>query len=154
MTIERVATFVYVACQLEDKRCGFDLHSIERVVQAVEVTPLHDMPPIITGVVNYRGAVVPIVNMRRWFGLPDRDVVPEDKLVLVHGKDDLLGVVVDNVTDVVEASELDVVTRADERLVPTSNVLRMKDGTIYLRRIEGLLNDVEAGALARARGSQ
>lgn len=61
-----------------------ELGAVERVIRAVEVTPVPGLPDIVDGVVDLGGTIVPVVSLRRRFRLPDRPVAPSDQFVLVR----------------------------------------------------------------------
>ncbi len=79
------------------------LSSVLRVVRAVEITPLPQAPEIILGVVNLQGALVPVIDVRRRFGLPGRAVRLEDRLILAVTPRRTLALPVDSVAGVKEA---------------------------------------------------
>ena len=59
---------------LGDQRCALYLPVVDRVVRMVEITPLPKAPDIVLGVVNVHGEVIPVINVRKRFGLPQRDI--------------------------------------------------------------------------------
>jgi chemotaxis signal transduction protein len=152
VTIARVARFTYVSCYLDDRRVGLDLQQVERVIRAVEVTSLPQLTtPSILGTINYHGRSVAVLNLRRFLRLPEREVLPEDKMVMLHTERGMLAVVVDDVVDVIEASELDILqTGGDGRSTGAPPMVRTKDGVFYFRSLVGLLTEVEYKTLMQA----
>ena len=65
-----------VVFRLNGQRYALPLAAVERIVCAVEVTPLPGAPPVVLGVINVAGCVLPVFNIRRRFLLPEREVVP------------------------------------------------------------------------------
>ena len=83
---------------------------------AVEVTPLPDAPDTILGLINVQGQIMPVVNVRRRLGLPEREVELSDRLSILHvlfGQPPLL---VDAVSGVVEPEGQEVITA--EKILP------------------------------------
>ena len=76
---ERLIVFL-----LDQQRYALSLASVQRVVRAVEITPLPKAPAIVSGVINIQGQIVPVVNVRRRFRLPERDVVPSDQIIVAR----------------------------------------------------------------------
>lgn len=70
-----------VVLMLDDIRYAVALTSVERVVRAVEITPLPNAPDIVLGVINVQGRVVPVVDIRKRFRLPARAI---SVLSLIH----------------------------------------------------------------------
>lgn len=61
-----------VVFRLDERRYALPLSVVERVIRAVEVTPLPKAPPIVLGAIDVQGRVVPVLNVRRRFLMPDR----------------------------------------------------------------------------------
>lgn len=70
---------------LDGRRYAVPLRQVERVVRAVEVTPLPEAPPYLQGAVSVEGRALPVLNVRRRFGLPERPVAVSDHFVIVEG---------------------------------------------------------------------
>lgn len=121
-----------VVFHLDDQRYALPLAAVQRVVRAVEVTPLPKAPDIVLGVVNVRGHVVPVVDLRRRFRLPARDIAPSDAFILARTPRRTVALVADAVGGVLES--------ADDALVPAESVLpRLEyvEGIVKLR--DGLI---------------
>jgi purine-binding chemotaxis protein CheW len=63
-----------VTFRLGDDLFAADIFSVERVLRYTSSTSVPDMPAYIEGVIDYQGRVVPIVNLRRRFEMPDVEV--------------------------------------------------------------------------------
>ena len=103
----------YLTFMLADEEYGVDILRVQEIKGWDGVTPMPNMPDFILGVINLRGTVVPIVDLRKHFSL---DSIPFDKTTVVivvrvcdeqHGKR-TMGMVVDAVSEVhnISASEL------------------------------------------------
>ena len=95
----------YLTFMLADEEYGIDILRVQEIKGWDGVTPMPNMPPHILGVINLRGTVVPIVDLRRFFEL---QAVPFDKTTVVvvvrvsdeeHGER-TMGIVVDAVSEV------------------------------------------------------
>src|SRR5258708_24469384 len=73
-----------VVFTLGEQRYGLPLSSVERAVRIVEITPLPNGPDIVLGVINVQGRLIPVVNLRRRFSLPEHEVVLTDQIVVAH----------------------------------------------------------------------
>ncbi len=127
-----------VVFSFDQQQYALELSAVERVVRMVEVTPLPEAPAILLGVVNVAGRIVPLVNMRRRFGFPERAVRLSDHLLLAHTSKRLFGLWVDNVSGVVELPESSVV--APETVLPHT---RYVDGIAKLDNGITLIHDLE-----------
>ena len=72
----------YLLFQLSETLCALPLANVERVLSAVEITPLPEAPNSVCGVINLAGEVVPVFALSRRFGLPERPVKLRDKLIV------------------------------------------------------------------------
>lgn len=146
---ETIPLLVYL---LGDERYALRVAAVERIVRAVEVTPLREGPPAVMGFVNLAGAVVPVVNARRLFGLPERDIELTDRLIVVRTSMRPVALLVDHVMGVVERSPESLV--AAEGLVPglehVHGVTRMEDALVLIQNLDEVLTPERAQRLERA----
>ncbi len=87
----------FVVFALDDHQYALALASVERVLRAVEISPLPGAPSNILGVINFQGRAVPVVNSRRVLGRPERDLDVEDVFVLVRNGGPTVALVADSV---------------------------------------------------------
>ena len=99
-----------------DVHYAVDIHRVREIITPLEVVPITHAPPAVLGVSDHRGEVVPIVDVRRRFGLPATQQSRRTKWIVVELGDRLAGLVVDGVTDVFGAGE------PDQRSVPQIGV--------------------------------
>lgn len=140
---------------LDDWQCALHISTVERTYRAVAITPLPDAPDIVLGIVNVRGVVLPVVNLRKRFRLPDKDLAPSDHLVIAHTARRPVALVVDGVTGVIECADQDIA--AADAIAPgmeyVEGVLRLKDGMILIHDLDKFLSLEEEVALDSAMAS-
>jgi len=66
-----------------DQQFALPLESVEQVVQAVNITSLPDAPDYISGVINYHGSIIPVLNTRKLFMMTKRELKSNDQFVIV-----------------------------------------------------------------------
>lgn len=95
-------------------RYAVDIHLVREIVNPLPTVPLPHAPDEIIGVSDHRGDVLPVVDLRLRFGLPEQDATRRTKWIIVRvpGRDQAFALVVDAVTDVFGAG------RAEQRSVP------------------------------------
>lgn len=136
-----------------DSQC-FALHlaAVERVVRMVSVTPLPAAPEIVTGVINVHDRIVPVVDIRRRFRLPEREPVVSDHLIIARTPSRPVALIADSASGVVECAEQEVV--AADQIVPgmryINGVAKLRDGMILIHDLGTLLSLDEERALADA----
>ncbi len=137
---------------LDDQRYALPLSAVNRVVRMVAITPLPQAPDIILGVVNFQGQVIPVVNMRRRFGLPEREIILTDQLVVAHTARRPVALVADAVMDVISSSAQNLI--ATENIVPgveyVAGVVKLTDGLILIHDLDRFLSLEEESSLDHA----
>lgn len=93
-----------VVFTLNEQRYGLRLSAVERVVRAVEVTLLPSAPEIVLGIINLAGRVVPVMNVRQRFGLPEKESDLSDQFIIARTAMRTVALLVDSVSTLVEAS--------------------------------------------------
>lgn len=153
---EPVKNQMLVLFRLDEQHYALHLPVVERVVRAVEVTPLPKAPEIVLGVINAHGQVIPVVDVRKRFRLPEREVDLEDHIMIARTPKRLLALPVDLVEGVVAYSEEQVVV--SEKIVPgmeyVEGVLKLPNGLILIHDLEKFLSLKEEKALDSAMGEE
>jgi len=79
-----------------------DVLSVDRVLRYTPPNSVPDVPSWVQGVIEHRGAVVPVVDLRRRVELSDDSITPETRVLVLNTRDGFVGVVVDMVHEVAE----------------------------------------------------
>ena len=95
---------------LDEPRYALYLSVVERVVRMVEITPLPKAPKIVMGVINFHGEIITVIDMRRRFNLPTREIELEDQLIIARTSKRLVALVVDSVIGIRELNHNQIVT--------------------------------------------
>ncbi len=141
-----------VVFRLGEMRLALPLAAVERVVRAVEVTPLPQAPEIILGVINVQGRVIPVLDIRRRLGLPAREIDIEDQFLIARSRARTIALAVDEVLGI-EDSAAGAVTEAEDLISGlryVDGILKDADGLIPVCRLDGSLSPEEEKALDAA----
>lgn len=99
----------YLTFILDDEEYGVDILRVQEIKGWDSVTPLPNTPDFIKGVINLRGTIVPIIDLRQRFGLETTDygklTVVIVLKVITDSKERVMGIIVDAVSDVYNVSE-------------------------------------------------
>lgn len=141
-----------VIFRLDDRRYALPLSVVERVIRAVEITPLPKAPEIVLGVINLRGRIIPVVNLRRRFRLPERDLRLSDHFIIALTSRRVIALVVDAVTAVMECPGEAVTPAGDvlPHLEYVAGVVALADGLVLIHDLDQFLSLDEEEALHRA----
>lgn len=99
---EEIVEERYLVFPLGDEDCGIAIQAILEVVQLQEITEIPNMPDYIKGVINLRGSIIPIIDLRERFVMSAIDVNERTCIVIVEADESTVGVVVDTVTGVIK----------------------------------------------------
>ncbi len=81
---------------------ALDIMKIKEIIKYQKITPIPKAPEFIEGVINLRGLVVPIVDMRMRFGLPSIATHKGLKIIIVQVEDKIIGILVDKVLNILK----------------------------------------------------
>lgn len=100
---------IQVACfRLKEDLYAVDIMRIKEIIRPQKLTPLPQAPAFIEGIINLRGAVIPVIDLRKRFDMPARDLTGSTRLLIVRLSTQTIGLVVDEVTDVVTVPVKDI----------------------------------------------
>jgi purine-binding chemotaxis protein CheW len=127
---------------LDDLRYGLLISSIERVVRIVEITRLPRAPAIVCGIVNFAGNIIPVVDIRKRFNLPSRDVRLSDQLILARTARRSVALRVDRVESLAECNDKEFVA-ADAVLTGLEyvrGVAKLENGIVLIHDLDTFLS--------------
>lgn len=120
-----------VVFQLADEYYGVDIGAVNTIIRMQTVTTVPQTPKFVEGVTNLRGSIVPVIDLRKRFGLLASEPTKTSRIVVVEAAGMMIGMVVDAVAETLRL-------RADD-IEPPSPVICSLDSE-YLRGI-GKQND-------------
>jgi len=89
-----------VVFELGDESYGVDISRVQDINRMQEITEIPHAPESVVGVINLRGRVIPVIDLRKRFGLPEAVHTKDTRIVVVHLEGNLIGVIVDAVSQV------------------------------------------------------
>ena len=98
---DRSDTLRVVVFSLEGKMLALEILKVQEIIRMVEITPVPKMPSFAMGVINLRGRIVPIINIREKLSLPERPPTVKTCIVLARTADSTFGFLVDDVAEVI-----------------------------------------------------
>jgi purine-binding chemotaxis protein CheW len=141
---------------LADARYGVAAEDVVEIVRAVAVTPLAGAPAVVEGLIDVRGRVVPVFDLRARLALSSRPVDPADHFILVRTPARVAALHVEHVTDFTEVDERR--TTKSRVQVPSSEhiagVATLADGLVFIHDVETFLSQAESESLAAALEAQ
>jgi purine-binding chemotaxis protein CheW len=98
----------FLTFNLGEELYGVDILRVQEIKGYTAVTKIPNTPPHIKGVLNLRGTIVPIVELRTKFDMPMIDYTMFTVIVVVVVKEKIMGLVVDSVSDVLNIDKKDI----------------------------------------------
>lgn len=95
----------YVTFFLENEEYGLPILAVREIIGLVPITSVPQTPPYIRGIINLRGQVIPVVDLRLKFGMPPGEETRESCIIVVRVHDLDTGVIVDRMSEVTDVEE-------------------------------------------------
>ena len=140
--------------RIDDARYALSLAAVERVFPMVAVSPLPKAPAVAIGVVNIRGAVIPVLDVGGRFGLPPRNWGPSAHLLVARTPRRIVALPVDEALGVIEVAE-EAITPPAVVLPKTeyvSGIVALPDGLLFIHDLDAFLSLEEEERLDQALG--
>jgi len=91
----------FISFSVGDEEYGLELLTVKEVIRVREITWLPKAPSFVKGIINLRGDVIPIIDLRDKFGLEPREQTAQTRVIVVEVEGRLMGMVVDSASQVV-----------------------------------------------------
>ena len=134
-----------VSFKLDDVEYGINIMVVHEILRYPQITRVPNTPDFIRGVINLRGNVIPVVDVRKRFGLSKSKISDLTRVVVIEMEEKWIGLLVDNVHQVVRmpSSNIDppssLLEGVSEEFI--SGIGRLKDRLIIIIRIGPVLLD-------------
>ncbi|MFO7599555.1 MAG: chemotaxis protein CheW [Candidatus Desulfacyla sp.] len=92
----------YLVFTLDDQSYALCLEAVERVVRMVQLTLVPEAFDILSGLINVRGTVVPVLDIRKRFRLPPREVEIQDRMIVSKTSSRSIAIIVDRIEGLFE----------------------------------------------------
>ncbi len=144
-----------VVFHLTDEEYAVPITQVHEIIKPAEITHIPGMPDFVEGVINLRGKVIPIIDIRKRFNLEQKEQDEETRIVVVDVGVQTVGLVVDAVTEVLrlstEAIDPVPVTIAKISSEYLKGIGKLKERLIIILDIEKMLTEIEKISLEQAR---
>ena len=143
-----------VVFDLDSEAYGVDIGAVREIIRLQEITRVPRTPDFVEGVINLRGKVIPVVDLRKRFMLPVAEQNDDNRIVVIDIGGQDIGVVVDAVTEVLrilsESVEppSSVITTADSDYL--MGICKLESRMIILLDLERVLSEEEKSVLEDA----
>ena len=147
MNANEVETHEYLGFFLGSEEYAIDILRVQEIRGYTAPTAIAEAPPFVKGVINLRGNIVPIVDLRIRFNLPNPRYTPFTVVIILNILERTVGIVVDNVSDVFKLSAQDIRPAPDFSALFHSRYIeglaRVEDKMLIVTDIEALMASPE-----------
>jgi purine-binding chemotaxis protein CheW len=116
--------FHLVTFNLLKEEFGVEISTVQEIIRATDITPVPGAPSHVRGVINLRGKIIPVVDLRRRFSLPEVDISDNQRIVVVELGPKRIGMLVDSVSQVIKVPVGVVEEMPDEAINVDENYIK------------------------------
>lgn len=143
-----------VSFQLSNEEYGLDIMSVQEIILMGEITQIPEVPDYIQGLINLRGKVIPIVDLRKRFRLEASAPTEHTRIVVVNAGANTFGVIVDAVNKVlrIESDQIEPPPSglAGLEQVYIQGLLKQEEKIMILLNMETVLSQDDQQLLAES----
>lgn len=143
----KMAEKQFVIFKLDEEEYGIDIINVKEIGTYKEPVNIPNSPDFIEGIINYRGEVIPIVNLKKRFNLNGLVIGKNTRVIIINIKDKQVGFVVDEASQTIRLDESDIektpemVTKVNLEYI--TGVGKKDDRLILMIDLEKVLTDNE-----------
>lgn len=135
---------------IADLCVGIDIADVVEAVRAVEIAPLPGAPGVIEGLIDFRGTIAPVFDMRLRLLGSHTDIVPDERLILARAAGRLVALHVDAVNELVDVDAGSVQSATSAKLPYIAGVATLPDGLLLIHDLATFLSAAERDTLDSA----
>lgn len=140
-----------VSFVVENEEFGVDILRVQEIIRPIEITRVPNAPSFVEGVINLRGRIIPVVDLRKRFGFEPRDRDQDTRIVVVELRDKVIGFMTDAVKEVIRINQEviepppDLAVGIDAHYI--RSVAKLEDRLLILLDLDAVISKDEVRAL-------
>lgn len=103
-----MATKQFVIFNINNENFGVEIIQVKEIIKPMEIFKIPDTPEFIEGLINLRGKVHTVFNLRRKFHLPSLEFDDKTKIIIVNVNELMVGFIVDEVNEIIRVEDEDI----------------------------------------------
>ncbi|HEX7065313.1 MAG TPA: chemotaxis protein CheW [Bacillales bacterium] len=136
-----------IVFQLNDEEYGVDILQVRSIEKLQAITRVPKAPHFVNGVINLRGIITPVIDLRKRFSLEERDETEDTRIIIVQVSETEVGLIVDGATDVIDIPEGAIEPPADivggVKAEYLRGVAKLENRLLIMLNLEKVLNPEE-----------
>ena len=93
-----------VEFEIANEHYGVEISAVNTIIRMQEITEVPKTPSFVEGVINLRGSIIPVIDLRKRFGLPAGSITKASRIVVVEASSQMIGMIVDAVAETLRLS--------------------------------------------------
>jgi len=136
-----------VSFKINEEEFGIEILKVQEIIKMLQITKVPNAPNFVDGVINLRGRVIPIIDLRIKLGLTRKDHTKNTRIVVVELKNKTVGFIVDEVNEVLRIPK--EITEAPPEMIGNINreyitsIGKLEDRLLILLDLEKILSESE-----------
>ncbi len=140
-----------VVFRMADTEFGMDIHHVREVIRVPEMTRMPRTPAFVEGIINLRGRILPVLDLKKRFALPPVEATLDTRVMIVEWRGQFLGFLVDRVHEVLRVPALAVSKPTDMILAVAGQylegIVEVKERLLILLDLDRILDQEEIRSL-------
>lgn len=141
-------TVQVIVFNLGDERYGVDISQVREIIRPSQITRIPNAPDYVEGVINLRGQITTIINLRKRFGMESKPIDNNTRIIVVEFDNAVIGMMVDTVNEVKYLSTADIedlpsIITAREEAKFLKGVGKLPDGLLIMIDLNKVLSEDE-----------
>ncbi len=137
----------YVVFKLDEEEYGIDIMRVKEVTEFIEVTKVPNTPHFVEGIINLRGEITPIINLKKRFSKSDDTENIAHRVLVLNLEDKLVGFMVDDASQVItmddsQIQETPSLISGDDKMY-IEGIGKLDDRMVIILDLLKVLNDTE-----------
>lgn len=137
----------FVVFKLNNEEYAIEINSVDGILKYQELTKVPQTDEFILGIINLRGKVIPIYNLKKKFYGEESEITDDTRIIIINHNEIILGVIVDSVAEVLKISDNDIDLTdsifSDKKDNSISGIGKLKDRLLMIININELLSENE-----------
>lgn len=145
-----------VSFRLAKEEYGLNIMSVQEIILMGEITQIPEVPPYVRGLINLRGKVIPILDLRIRFGMETTQSNEHTRIIVVNSESYTIGIVVDAVNQVlrIESDQIEPPPKGlsgiDQAYL--SGLVKMEEKIMILLNIDKIMSEEEHETINKQKG--
>ena len=146
-----------ISFMLGEETYGIEITKIREIIRVGQITQIPETPGYIKGLINLRSTVIPVIDLRTRFGLPEGELTDESRIMVLNVSERMIGIVVDAVSEVLRITG-DQISEAPPTVASQGNeymigLVRLEEQLLILLDVDKLFGEQRLTEMDEAAGA-